>query len=296
MKPKTDENKIDEGRMSPSRVLEGEQRGWIVPIGGAEEKENDPRILERFVRLCGGADANIVVIPTASQLADTGSRYEKLFTGLGASAVSVLDFDMRRDTEEKNRLQRLDQATGIFFTGGNQLRLSTMLGGTPVAQRIRALNARGVHVGGTSAGASILSEHMIAFGKEGLSPTAGSVRLAPGLGLTNRFIIDQHFSQRDRLGRLMAALAYNPYAVGIGLDEDTAAFIRPDNTLEVEGSGAVTVLDAGNLQFSSMADAGEHDTVCMLGMTIHVLIAGATFNMQTRHASAGTLATSKQIA
>jgi cyanophycinase len=203
---------------------------------------------------------------------------------------------MRRDAGEKNRLDRLEKATGIFFTGGNQLRLSTVLGGTPVAQCIRALNARGVHVGGTSAGASILSEHMIAFGKEGLSPTAGSVRLAPGLGLTNRFIIDQHFSQRDRLGRLMAALAYNPYAVGIGLDEDTAAFIRPDNTVEVEGSGSVTVLDAGNLQFSSMAQAGEHDPVCMLGVTIHVLIAGATFNMQTRHASAGTLATPKQIA
>ena len=144
MKPKTDENSIDEGRMSPSRVLEGEQRGWIVPIGGAEEKENDPRILERFVQLCGGSDANIVVIPTASQLADTGPRYEKLFTGLGAGEVGVLDFDMRRDAVEKNRLERLDQATGIFFTGGNQLRLSTMLGGTPVAQRIRALNARGV--------------------------------------------------------------------------------------------------------------------------------------------------------
>ena len=289
-----DENKSDEGRMSPSRVVEGEQRGWIVPIGGAEKKENDPRILKRFVELCGGSEANIVVIPTASQLADTGERYEKLFKGLGAVEVGVLDFDMRRDTEEKNRLTRLDQATGIFFTGGNQLRLSTMLGGTPVAQRIRALNAGGVHVGGTSAGASILSEHMIAFGKEGLSPTAGSVRLAPGLGLTNRFIIDQHFSQRDRLGRLMAALAYNPYAVGIGLDEDTAAFIRPDNTVEVEGSGSVTVLDAGNLQFSSMAQAGEHDPVCMLGVTIHVLIAGATFNMQTRHASAGTLAVPKK--
>jgi cyanophycinase len=284
----------DENAMSPSRVVEGEERGWIVPIGGAEEKENDPRILKRFVELCGGKDANLVVIPTASQLADTGDRYQKLFTGLGASEVGVLDFDMRRDTEEKNRLQRLDRATGIFFTGGNQLRLSTMLGGTPVAQRIRALNAHGVHVGGTSAGASILSEHMIAFGKEGLSPTAGSVRLAPGLGLTNRFIIDQHFSQRDRLGRLMAALAYNPYAVGIGLDEDTAAFIRPDNTVEVEGSGSVTVLDAGNLQFSSMAQAGEHDPVCMLGVTIHVLIAGATFNMQTRHASAGTLAVPKK--
>src|SRR5690606_31167736 len=146
-------------------------------------------------------------------------------------------------TQEQNRLDAIEDATGVFFTGGNQLRLSTLLGGTPVAKLVRILNARGVTVGGTSAGASILSEHMIAFGREGSSPTAGSVRLAPGLGLTNRFVIDQHFRQRDRLGRLVAALAYNPFAIGIGLDEDTAAFIGPDDTLEVEGSGSVTIVD-----------------------------------------------------
>ncbi|MBO9663742.1 cyanophycinase [Dokdonella sp.] len=280
--------------MSPSKVRDGAERGWIVPIGGAEEKHNDPRILERFVDLCGGADADIVVIPTASQLADTGERYEKIFSELGAGRVSALDFDTRRDAQEENRWERIEQASGIFFTGGNQLRISTLLGGTPIAQLIRARNAQGVHVGGTSAGASILSEHMIAFGKEGGSPTAASVRLAPGLGLTNRFVIDQHFRQRDRLGRLLAALAYNPFAVGIGLDEDTAAFIRPDNTLEVEGSGAVTVVDAGELQFSSMDQASEEEPVCLLGLKVHVLVAGATFNLQTRRASSGSLGVSKR--
>lgn len=279
--------------MCPSRVREGEQRGWIVPIGGAEHKEHDARILERFVQLCGGDDADIVVIPTASQLPDTGTRYERIFAGLGAGRVTALDFDTRRDTAERNRLERIGQATGIFFTGGSQLRIATLLGGTPIAQLIRSRNAEGVHVGGTSAGASILSEHMIAFGKEGSSPTADSVRLAPGLGLTNRFVIDQHFRQRDRLGRLLAALAYNPFAIGIGLDEDTAAFIRPDNTLEVEGSGAVTVVDAGELQFSSMDRADEGEPICLLGLKIHILTAGATFNLQTRHASSGTLAVSK---
>ena len=183
----------------------------------------------------------------------------------------------------------------MFFTGGNQLRISTILGGTPVAKLIRTRNARGVHVAGTSAGASILSEHMIAFGKEGASPRAGSVRLAPGLGLTNRFMIDQHFRQRDRLGRLVAALAYNPFAIGIGLDEDTAAFIGPDNTLEVEGSGAVTVVDAGELQFSSMAQAGEDEPVCLLGLKVHILIAGATYNLHSRRASAGSLATDQDL-
>ena len=279
--------------MCPSRTPDGEERGSIIPIGGAEQKLSDPRILQRFVKLCGGNAADIVVIPTASQRADTGARYEQLFLELGAGRVTAVDFDTRADTDEPDRLVRLEQATGIFFTGGNQLRITTLLGGTEVAKLIRTRNAHGVHVAGTSAGASVLSEHMIAFGNEGGSPTAGSVRLAPGLGLTNRFVIDQHFRERDRLGRLLAALAYNPFVVGIGLDEDTAAFIRPDNTLEVEGSGTVTIVDASDLQFSSMDQAGEHRPVCLLGLKVHILVAGATFNLHTRNASAGSLAATK---
>ena len=275
--------------MCPSKVADGNTRGWIVPIGGAEEKERDPKILKRFVDLCGGREARIVVIPTASRMLDTGDRYERLFGELGAHSVDVMDFDTRRDAHEAGRITRLEQATGIFFTGGDQLRLSTMLGGTPAAQSIRACSADGIPVGGTSAGASILSEHMIAFGSEGSLPRANSVRLAPGLGLTNRVVIDQHFRQRDRLGRLVAALAYNPFAIGLGLDEDTAAFIGPDNVLEVEGSGSVTVIDAGGLQYSSMAQVREDDPVCLLGLTMHILVPGATFNLNTRLASAGSL-------
>ena len=277
----------------PSKPVNGEQRGWIIPIGGAEDKDANPSILQRFVELCGGSEADIVVIPTASRLKDTGTRYEELFRGMGVAQVEVLDFDTRRDCQEEGRLARLARASGIFFTGGNQLRLSTILGGTHVARTIRLRNAQGVTVAGTSAGAGFPREHMIAFGSEGSSPRASSVRLAPGLGLTNRFVIDQHFRQRDRLGRLTAALAYNPFAIGIGLDEDTAAFISPDDTLEVEGSGAVTVVDAHDLQFSSMAHADEDDPVCMLGLGVHILIAGATFNLHTRRASARRLATRK---
>lgn len=275
--------------MSPSKVAPGGERGWIIPIGGAEDKEHDPRILNRFLRLSGGTDADIVVIPTASRLEDTGARYEKIFSDLGAARVASLNFATRADGEREDWLERIAYATGVFFTGGNQLRLSTILGGTRAAKMIRQTNAAGVAVGGTSAGASILSEHMIAFGAEGGSPRADSVRLAPGLGLTNRFIIDQHFRQRDRLGRLVSALAYNPFPVGIGLDEDTAAFIGPDNTLEVEGSGAVTVVDADGAEFSSMAQADESDPVCLIGLRVHVLVRGATFNLHTRRASAGTL-------
>ena len=278
----------------PSRTPQGETRGWIVPIGGAENKENDPHILERFVRVSGGDEANIVVIPTASRMHETGSRYEKLFADLGAAKVAVMDFDTRRDCQEPGRLRRLEEATGIFFTGGNQLRLTTLLGGTPVAKLIRVRNARGVAVGGTSAGASILSEHMIAFGDEGSAVISGSVRLAPGLGLTNRFIIDQHFRERDRLGRLITALAYNPFAIGIGLDEDTAAFVGPDETIEVEGSGGVTVVDAADVSYSSISEVAEGQPVCILGLRLHVLTAGATFNLHTRQAAAATATRGKE--
>jgi cyanophycinase len=278
----------------PSRVPAGRKRGWIIAIGGAENKENDRRILERFVRASGGARSDIVVIPTASRVHETGPRYEQVFSDIGARRVTVMDFDTRRDCQEAGRLRRLEEASGIFFTGGNQLRLTTLLGGTPVAKLIRTANARGVTVGGTSAGASILSEHMIAAGDEGSAVIAGSVRLAPGLGLTNRFIIDQHFRQRDRIGRLLTALAYNPFAVGIGLDEDTAAFIGPDETVEVEGSGGVTIVDGTEVSYSSIDSVDDGQPVCMLGLRLHVLTAGATFNLHTHIAAAGALKRSKE--
>jgi cyanophycinase len=276
--------------VSPAKVPNGGARGWIIPIGGAEQKERSPVILERFVQLAGGRDARIGVIPTASKLEDTGARYRALFGELGARETLVFDFDTRRDAFEKGRIAELETCDGVFIPGGNQLRLSTMLGGTDIARKLRAMNARGVHVCGTSAGASFLSEHMIAFGEDNVTPHARSVTLAPGLGLTNRVVIDQHFTQRNRLGRLITALAFNPFLIGLGLDEDTAAFIGPDQTVEVEGSGTLTVVDADHLKFSSMDQAGPDDPVSMLGLTLHVLIRGATFNLHTRKASAGALA------
>ena len=219
----------------------------------------------------------------------TGPRYERIFGDLGAAHVTAVDFDTRRDCEEPSRIDRLQRASGIFFTGGNQLRLSTLLGGTPVAKAVRTMNAGGVPVAGTSAGAAFISEHMIAFGDEGSKPIAGSVRLAAGLGLTNRFIIDQQFRQRDCLGRELTALAYNPFAVGIGLDEDTGAFIAPDNTVHVEGTGGIRVVDAAEVNFSSMDTVHEGRPVCLLGVKLHILTQGATFNLHTRRTDAGML-------
>jgi cyanophycinase len=271
--------------LSPSRVPDGATRGFIVPIGGAEDKVGDEAILKRLVRLSGGRRARIAVIPTASEASSTGRDYERLFRELRAEKAWVLAFETRRQCEDPEELAVLDKATGVFFTGGNQLRLATAIGGTPVARQLRAMNARGVHVAGTSAGAAFLPEHMIAFGDEGSTPRAGSVQLSPGLGLTNQIIVDQHFRQRDRMGRLLTALAYNPFAVGLGLDEDTAAFIAPDGTLEVVGGGALTVVDPSEVEFSSADAAKAGEPVSIVGLRVHVLLKGARYDLTSRKAT-----------
>lgn len=254
-------------------------------MGGAEDKDGNPIILRRFVDLCGGPRARIAIIPTASVLETTGARYEGIFRELGAEQARALHYRHRNDADDSERLAWLEAATGIFLTGGNQLRISTILGGTDVARTIRRANAAGVTVGGTSAGAAILSEHMIAFGKAGATPIAGAVSLAPGFGLTNRVVIDQHFRERDRLGRLLATLAYNPFAVGIGLDEDTAAFIDPNDVLQVVGRGSITVLDASRLEHSSMGAAEEGDNICITGIKLHVITDGGRYDLHRRRAT-----------
>jgi cyanophycinase len=272
--------------MSPSNNSDYARRGYLVPIGGAEEKFHNPEILDRFVDICGGKNARIAIIPTASEMEDTGRNYEKLFRKLGIKHAQVLQLITREDCQSDKYLDYIEKADGVFMTGGNQLRLSTTLGGTPVAQTIRRRNVNGMHVAGTSAGAAFMPEHMIAGGEEGSTPSPDMVTMAPGLGLTNSFIIDQHFRQRDRLGRLLTALAYNPFAVGIGLDEDTAAFIKPGDNLEVVGSGGITIIDPTRLSYSSMDRAKRGEPVSLIDVKLHILIEGGRFDIESRKAIA----------
>lgn len=269
----------------PSRRHSDVPRGWIIPIGGSLA---DASILDRFIGLSGGSSARIAVIPTASSEPDIGTFYEREFARHGVPDAKSLHFERRSDCDDRDWLDWLETATGIFFTGGNQLKLSATLGGTPVAKLLRARNAAGVPVAGTSAGAAFMSEHMIAYGDEGTTPHAGMVQMCAGLGLTNRVIIDQHFRQRERLGRLLTALAYNPFAVGLGVDEDTAAFIAPDDIVDVQGSGAVTVVDPSDVALSSIADAKPGEAISLLGVRIHMLTAGATYNLETREPTGAT--------
>ena len=261
--------------------------GTIIPIGGAEEKTRSPAILEHFVALCGGNRARIAIIPTASSLPDTGTNYEKIFRELGVKAARSLPIETRADCNDERFTSRIERAEGVFLTGGNQLKLSTIIGGTRIAELLRErVENDGLVVAGTSAGAAILSEHMIAFGDEGSTPHADMVTLAPGLGLCRDAIIDQHFRQRDRLGRLLTALAYNPRPIGIGLDEDTAAVLGPDQTLTVRGSGAITIVDPSDLEYSSMDSARSEAPVSMLNVRLHILTDGDQFDIKTRRAQA----------
>ena len=265
----------------PSRPNADQERGWIIPIGG---KLFDRRILDRFIALSGGSAARIAIIPTASNEPDMGAYYELLFAKHGVERAKSLHFERRSDCDDGDWLEWLDDATGIFITGGNQLKLSATLGGTPVARHLRTRNAQGIPIAGTSAGAAFLSEHMIAYGEDGSVPHAGMVQMCAGLGLTNRVVIDQHFRERNRLGRLLTALAYNPFAIGLGVDEDTAAFISPDDVVDVVGSGVVTIVDTSDVQFSSIAEARPGEPVTFVGAKVHSLKTGATFNLATREA------------
>lgn len=271
--------------MCPAKVEDGHSRGYIIPIGGAERKVPSSPILNRFIDLCGGSKSRIAILPTASRLSDTGDHYKEVFREIGVRDVEIIYLDERRDCEDQDKLDYLDKATGIFMTGGDQLRLATIIGGTSVAKLMRLANARGVHIAGTSAGAAFIPEHMIAFGKGGATPKSGLATLAPGLGLTNRVIVDQHFRERGRLGRLLSALAYNPFAIGLGVDEDTAAFIGPDEIIEVLGSGGLTVIDPTHLQYSSMADVAKGKPVCLIGIKLHILLSGGRYNLSTLEAS-----------
>lgn len=251
-------------------------RGWLVPIGG---RMQSPVILDRFVELCGGSAARIVVIPTASNEPDCADYYQSVFANGQQESLEVLPLFRRADASSAALLQSVERGTGVFFTGGNQLKLATVLGGTPMAALLRARHARGMPVAGTSAGAAFLSEHMIAFGEEGKMPRAAMVTTVAGLGLTERFIIDQHFRERDRLGRLVTAIAYNSVLTGIGVDEDTAAFISPDDVLHVVGSGAVTIVDPSELDPTDIFEALPGAPLSLPGMTVHVLMPGSEYEL-----------------
>jgi cyanophycinase len=254
--------------------------GAVMAIGGAEDKLRDKLILSAFVNLAGGPDARIAILPTASSIEAAGERYKALFLSMGADSADVLYLPDRAAASSPEVAEVLDDVTGIFLTGGNQMRLASIVAGTPVARKVRARNRAGAAVAGTSAGASILSSHMVAFGASGPSPRLRMAQMTAGFGLVPGVVIDQHFRQRDRIGRLLALVAGSPELLGIGIDEDTAALFNGD-TLEVLGRHSVTIVDGTNIE-SDIHRVKGHGAITVSGAILHVLSAGNRFDMVNR--------------
>jgi cyanophycinase len=256
--------------------------GTVILIGGAEDKVRDRVILSRFVTLAGGTDATIAVISTASSLgAEAGERYRQVFGELGVRTVHALHAMTRPQANDEAAVLAVRDATGIFVTGGNQLRLASTIGGTRLAGAILERFQAGAVVAGTSAGASAMSSHMIAFGASGATPKHRMAQIAAGLGLLPGVIVDQHFQQRNRLGRLLSLIAQNPSLLGLGVDEDTAGVVGPDHVLEVIGRGSITLIDGA----ASDTDAWEirgHRPLMISNVVLHSLPAGYRFDLRRR--------------
>jgi cyanophycinase len=258
--------------------------GLLIAIGGAEDKTRERVILRHFLEAAGGTDAAIVVLATASEMPETGERYADLFYRMHADSVEVLRIDTREHALEvkEEALDLLEYATGLFLTGGSQLKFSSALGGTQIAQAIRQRHQAGMVVAGTSAGAAVLSEHMIALGDSGGTPRRRLVHMAKGLGLAPSLVIDQHFRRRDRLGRLLTALSYNPGLLGVGIDEDTAALFDGSGILSVLGAGSVTVVDAAGLRYTDSHAVHRGQPIAMMGLKVDVLTAGSHYDLDRR--------------
>ncbi len=266
----------------PDRSASSGSPGALFAIGGAEAKLRRRTVLRAFVEAAGGAGARIAVVPSASSLgAEVVEVYRAAFGSLGAAEVLSVRPESRSDAQDLALAAQLAEATGVFMTGGNQLKLSSFIIGTPFADAIHAAYRRGAAVGGTSAGASILAEHMIAFGSGGATPKQRMSQLSVGLGLLRGVVIDQHFEQRNRYGRLLSLVAQSPSLLGLGVDEDTAAVVRDGDRLEVVGRGAVTVVDGSHL-ISNAYTAKRTAPLLVSGAVVHVLPAGSRFDLSRR--------------
>jgi cyanophycinase len=258
-----------------------EQTGVLLAIGGAEDRFRDRIILRRFVQLAGGENARIVIVPTASSMPDAGEHYTTIFRELGAARADLAVVRHRDDAERDDWVCLIEQSTGIFLTGGNQLRVASILGGTRLVEAIRTRHDGGVPIAGTSAGASVMSTVMVAGGRGGSTPQQQMVQMAPGLGLIDRVIIDQHFRERDRVGRLVTMVSYNPGLIGIGIDEDTAAIFHPDNTVEALGRGSILIVDGAQMR-SNVYATHSSKALSIADVVIHFLSHGGCYDLRER--------------
>jgi cyanophycinase len=264
--------------------MEDINKGTLVMIGGAEDKTGDCIILSKVAELSGQREGKIVILTVATEFPSrVGKEYKNLFGRLHVSEIDALHIETREDANDPDRLRRIENATCVFFTGGDQLKITSLIGGTKIDQMLKeSFSKRGLVIAGTSAGASAMSEIMITSGDDDEAPKKCTVKMAPGLGLLGGVVIDQHFAQRGRIGRLLSAVAQNPKVLGIGIDEDTAVIVHADDTLEVAGSNAVTILDGINSGYTNVSETNPDEILALTDISLHVLPQGYKYDLKNR--------------
>lgn len=257
--------------------------GRLLIIGGAEDKCYGTGVLERFAEMCGDSKARIVVITTATGIPGQAfAEYEQAFRELGIRHIRELPISGRADADSAQSTAALTGATGVFFSGGDQSRLRTLVG-SRVNERLSAGLADGLVVAGTSAGATALGRTMI-LGGNGAEVATATVQTGPGLGLMPRMLIDMHFGERGRLPRLLSAVTLDPDRLGVGIDENTAVCVQGD-TFEVLGSGTVSVVDAQHA--TVLYGASDPDPITLFDVRLHLLPAGCLFDLASRSPAIG---------
>ena len=259
--------------------------GHLLVIGGAEDKYNERRILRKFLELAGGEKAEVLIVPVASDFPEFASDvYTQAFRNLGVANPRVLRATSRQDVVQADANELLDGITGVFITGGDQMRLVSLLGGTEIAAKLRGMvRDTSIVMAGTSAGAAGMSTSMIVRGEAASHPHKNAVRLSPGLGFLKNIIIDQHFTERGRISRLITAVSYNPYNLGIGIDENTAIILDSAGVLEVFGQGSATIVDGSKITYNEIAEVDEFQSFSVCGVQLHVLRDGLVYDYLERH-------------
>lgn len=271
-----------EPEVAPSPVVPEQTPRHLVIIGGAEDREGDCLILREFVRRAGGLQARIVVMTVATGLpGEVGEQYLNIFERLGVEDVRVVDTARREDASDPRALELIRNATGVFFTGGNQARITELLKDSELETTLHDRYQQGVVIAGTSAGAAMMPDTMIVEGEPETNPRMEVAKMDRGMGFLPGVVIDQHFAQRGRLGRLLSALSQQPAVLGFGIDENTAIAID-GNEIEVIGAGAVTVVDVAHITHTNVDELLKDEAMAICNAKLHILPHGYKFDLEKR--------------
>ena len=255
----------------------------LIIIGGGEDKNTDKEILSHLVKLSGDRSANIAVVTTATNYPlEVGEEYKKIFYDLDVNRVEIIHIVDRKDANKKQLINNLEDINCIFFVGGDQLRISSILGGTEFHKYIHNQLKEGLIIAGTSAGASMMSEVMVVEGDEDEAPKKSNITMAPGMGFLEGVIIDQHFNQRGRIGRLLGAVAQNPSTLGLGIDENTAIIVNDRNEIDVIGSGVLTIVDGKDISYTNISEQYPHEPLAITDVKVHILPMNYKYDLKNR--------------